>query len=316
LVVGADPKLGRGVVSTCNYLARSYGIKSGQPISEAYRRCPQAVFLPVDSELYQQVSEKIFKVIKKYSKVWEQVSLDEAYLDLSFLKSYKKAEILAQKLKQEIFKKEKLTSTIGIGPNKLIAKIASQKKKPNGLLAITPRGVENFLLPLDIEDLPGIGPKTAEVLRNLKINKIKDLKKVSEKKMVDLFGKWGQILWQRARGIDPEPVTSEEIIKSIGKEHTFLKDTRDSKLIFSVYDQLIEEVFGEIKEKKFKFKTVTAILRYFDFETHQKSKTIKDSSQDFGILKKLAKNLLLKLMIEKPKLIRLVGLRVKIEQKL
>jgi len=313
LVVGADPKLGRGVVSTCNYLARSYGIKSGQPISEAYRRCPQAIFLPVDIELYQKVSEKIFKIVKKYSKVWEQVSLDEAYLDLSFLKSYKKAKILAQKLKKEILKKEKLTSTIGIGPNKLIAKMASQIKKPDGLLVITPQKVKNFLLPLDIEDLPGIGPKTAQVLRSFKINKIKELRKLSRKKMVNLFGKWGKVLWQRAQGVDPEPVRMEEIIKSVGKEHTFLKDTRDSKLIFSTYDQLIGEVFEEIKEKKFKFKTVTAILRYFDFETHQKSKTIKNPSQDFWVLKKLAKNLLLKLIIAKPKSIRLIGLRVKIE---
>ncbi len=322
VVVGADPKKGkgRGVVSTANYLARKYGIHSGMPISKAYQLCPQAIFLPVNIKLYQKVSEKIMEIVKKYSSVFEQVSLDEAYLDLStyFVMAnkvdknfyWKKAEALAKKLKKEIWEKEKLTSTIGVGPNKLIAKIASEKAKPDGLLIITSNQVKNFLEPLDIKDLPGIGPKTAEKLRAIGINKIKELKKLSKAKLKDLFGIVGEKLYQRARGIDESPVTSEEIIKSIGKEHTFEKDTRDPEIIFPTFENIIKNVYQELVKNKFSFKTITVICRYHGFETHTKSKTLKIPTQDFEILKKEAKKFLLKFLIEKPKPIRLIGLRV------
>jgi len=254
VVVGADPKggKGRGVVSTANYSARKYGIHSALPISKAFELCPKAIFLPVNMKLYQEVSEKIMKIIKKYSKAWEIVSLDEAYLDLSFLKGYQKAEDLAKKLKKEILEKEKLTSTIGIGPNKLIAKMATNKAKPNGLLIIKPNQVKKFLEPLDIEDLPGIGPKTAEVLRNLKVNKIKDLKNLSKSKLKDMFGIVGETIYERARGIDGEEVSSEEIVKSIGKEHTFEKDTRDPEIIFRTFEKIIKNVHQKSSNRRFR----------------------------------------------------------------
>jgi len=314
VIVGADPKggKGRGVVSTANYEARKYGIHSALPISKAYELCPTAIFLPVNMELYQKVSEKIMEIIKKYSKIWEIVSLDEAYLDISFLKSYQKAENLAKKLKKEIYEKEKLISTIGIGPNKLIAKMAAEKAKPNGLLMIKLNQVKSFLEPLDIEELPGIGPKTAEVLRNLKINKIKELKKISKAKLKEMFGIVGETIYERARGIDEEQVSPEEIIKSIGQEHTFEKDTRDPEIIFATFEKIIKNVYQELIENKFSFKTLTVICRFRGFETHTKSKTLREPTQNLKILKKEAKKLLLKFLIENPKLIRLIGLRVAI----
>jgi len=314
VIVGADPKggKGRGVVSTANYEARKYGIHSALPISKAYELCPTAIFLPVNMELYQKVSEKIMEIIKKYSKIWEIVSLDEAYLDISFLKNYQKAENLAKKLKKEIYEKEKLISTIGIGPNKLIAKMAAEKAKPNGLLMIKLNQVKSFLEPLDIEELPGIGPKTAEVLRNLKINKIKELKKISKAKLKEMFGIVGETIYERARGIDEEQVSPEEIIKSIGQEHTFEKDTRDPEIIFATFEKIIKNVYQELIENKFSFKTLTVICRFRGFETHTKSKTLREPTQNLKILKKEAKKLLLKFLIENPKLIRLIGLRVAI----
>jgi len=314
VIVGADPKggKGRGVVSTANYEARKYGIHSALPISKAYELCPTAIFLPVNMELYQKVSEKIMEIIKKYSKIWEIVSLDEAYLDISFLKNYQKAENLAKKLKKEIYEKEKLTSTIGIGPNKLIAKMAAEKAKPNGLLMIKLNQVKSFLEPLDIEELPGIGPKTAEVLRNLKINKIKELKKISKAKLKEMFGIVGETIYERARGIDEEQVSPEEIIKSIGQEHTFEKDTRDPEIIFATFEKIIKNVYQELIENKFYFKTLTVICRFRGFETHTKSKTLREPTQNLKILKKEAKKLLLKFLIESPKLIRLIGLRIAI----
>jgi DNA polymerase IV (DinB-like DNA polymerase) len=324
VVVGADPKkgLGRGVVSTANYEARRYGIKSAMPISKAYQLCPQAIFLPVNMELYQKVSENIMEIVKKYSSKWEVVSLDEAYLDLSHIfrdrekvsieKVWMEAKKIGEKLKDEIFEKEKLTSTVGIGPNKIIAKMASEKAKPNGLLIIKPNQVKKFLEPLDIEDLPGIGPKTAERLRAIGINKIFELKRLSKKKLKEMFGKVGETIYERARGIDETPVTSEEIIKSIGKEHTFEKDTRNPEIIFGTFEKIIKEVYREILENNFSFKTMTVICRFSGFETHTKSKTLKEPTNDLEILKKEAKKLLLKFILESKKLIRLIGLRVRI----
>lgn len=352
IVVGADPKegKGRGVVSTASYEARKYGIHSAMPISKAYQLCPKAIFLPVNMELYQKVSEEIMEIVKKYlprsipsesegllrgSPAFEQVSLDEAYLDLSFLKSYSKTEALATKLKNEILEKEKLTATVGIGPNKLIAKMASGKGKPNGLLIIKPNQVKSFLEPLDIEDLPGIGPKTGmRIAQSLSRSlprtelalvrgsrhyanapmriKIRDLKKLSKKELIDLLGVVGETIYERARGIDEEPVSSEEIIKSIGKQITFEKDTRDSEIIFENFEQMINEIHQELLKNKFSFRTITVVCRYQRFETHTKSKTLKELTNNFAILKKEAKKLLLRFMIENPKLIRLIGLRVKI----
>jgi DNA polymerase IV (DinB-like DNA polymerase) len=329
--VGADPKkgLGRGVVSTANYEARKYGIHSAMPISKAYQLCPQAIFLPVNMELYQKVSKEIMEIVKKYSPKYEVVSLDEAYLDLTEYshilenmrmfgekigaeRSYKRVENLAKKLKREILEKEKLTCTVGIGPNKTVAKLAAEKAKPNGLKVVKPEEVKKFLDPLDIDDLPGIGPKTAEKLRAIGINKIFELKKLSRKKLREMFGKVGEDFWQKARGIDEEPVTSEEIIKSIGRQITFERDTRNSRLIFSLFEKIIKEAYRELIEKKFSFKTITVICRFSGFETHTKSKTLKEPTQNFETLKKESKKLLLRFLIESKKPIRLIGLRLKI----
>lgn len=311
VVVGADPKegKGRGVVSASNYLARKYGIHSAMPISLAWRACPQAVFLPVNMELYKKVSERIMKIVKKYSPKWEIVSLDEAFLDISGTKN---CEELAKKLKKEILEREKLTSTIGIGPNKFIAKMATNQAKPDGLLIVKPLQAERFLNPLDIEELPGIGPKSAEKLRAMGANKIRDLKRIPRQKLIDIFGKVGENIYQKARGIDQEPVSSEEVIKSIGKEHTFEKDTRDPEIIFETFDKILKNVSGEILENNFSFRTITVVCRFQGFETHTKSKTLKNPTQDFEVLKKEAKRLLLEFLIENPKLIRLIGVRLSV----
>ena len=324
VVVGADPKkgLGRGVVSTANYEARKYGIHSALPISKAYELCPKAIFLPVNMELYEKVSNEIMEIVKKYSPIYEIVSLDEAYLDLSHIlrdrekvstkNIWLEAEKIGKKLKEEIFEKEKLTCTVGIGPNKTIAKLSAEKAKPDGLKVIKPDEVENFLDPLDVDDLPGIGPKTAEKLRAIGVNKIFELKKFSKERLREIFGKVGERIWERARGIDEEPVSPEEVIKSIGRQITFERDTRNPRLIFGTFEKLIKEIHDELIENNFSFRTITVICRYKGFETHTKSKTLKESSKDFEILKRESKKLLLKFFLENKKPIRLIGLRVKI----
>lgn len=319
IVVGAEPKggRGRGVVSTANYKARKYGIHSALPISKAFKLCPNAIFLPVNISYYQKVSEKIREIIsqalkRKGGKKMEIVSLDEVYLDISFLKSYKEAKNFAQELKKKILKREKLTCTIGIGPNKLVAKIACQKAKPNGLLVITPKKVKSFLGPLDIEIIPGIGPKTAEKLRKIGINKISNLRKLKKSQLKEMFGKVGEIIFERVRGIDEREIKTEKVIKSIGKQYTFQKDTKNPKVIFLVFEKMLREVYKELKVENFYFKTITVICRFSNFETHTKSKTLKEKSKDLKVLEKEAKKLLLRFLVENSRKIRLIGLRVKI----
>ncbi|MDO8265010.1 MAG: DNA polymerase IV [Candidatus Parcubacteria bacterium] len=314
VVVGSDPKegKGRGVVSTANYMAREYGIHSALPISIAWRKCPTAIFLPVNMELYEKTSIRIMNIIKKYSPVWEIVSLDEAYIDISFVKSFRKAKVLAEKLKGEILKKEKLTSTIGIGTNKVIAKMAASKAKPNGLLIIVPTEVRKFLNPLNVEKLPGIGPKTAQKLLIKGIKTIGDIRKLRKGELKDAFGKVGEYIYERARGIDDSPVFNDETIKSIGKEYTFEEDTRDSSLIFRIFSELCSNACQEMKKEGYLAKTITVVCRYADFETHTKAKSLKEASSNAELLEKVAKKLLLKFLIEKPKLIRLVGVRISV----
>lgn len=310
VVVGAEPELRRGVVSTANYIARQYGVHSALPISMAYRLCPGAIFLPINMALYTRVSENIMAIIRSYSPQCEAMSLDEAYLDISFTGSYQKARVLAEKLKNEILEREKLTATVGLGPNKMIAKMAASSAKPDGLLVVEPEEADAFLAPLDIEKLPGVGPKTAQKLRKAGANTIEELKTLPKQTLRSMLGKAGGRLYERARGIDDEPVQSEENVKSIGKEHTFERDTREPEAIFGAFEGLIKGVHQEVAGHGFSFRTITVRCRYQGFETHTKAITLKEPTQDISRLEKEAKKLLLRFIMESPKMIRLIGLRV------
>lgn len=315
LVVGADPKRGRGrgVVATCNYEARKYGIKSGMPISKAYQLCPNAIFLPVKMEFYKKVSEEIIEIIKKYSPVYEIVSLDEGYLDLTNIaKNFEEAKKIGKLIKKEILEKERLTCTIGIGPNKLIAKLATEKAKPNGLKVILLEEVEKFLDCLEIEDLPGIGPKTAQKLRAIGIKNLRELKKLPKTKLKEMFGKMGEKIYERARGIDKERVEPKKIVKSISCQITFEKDTKDPGLIFDTFEKILKKAYQELIQKQFLFKTITVIFRDHKFQTKTKSKSFKNPQNDFQLLKREAKKLLLKFLLNTKRLVRLIGLRLKV----
>ena len=348
IVVGSDPKegKGRGVVSSASYEARKFGIRSAMPISIAWQKCPNAIFLPVNMELYKKVSDKIVEILKNYSRKIERASIDEAYLDISFCENYKKALLLAKEIKKEIKNKEKLNCTIGIGPNKLIAKIASGIAKPNGLMAVEPRKVQNFLNHLEITEIPGIGPKSAEKIKNYILKKesycatesdktgkeiknrerkilVKDVKNLSIKELTSLFGKTGRKIYKKIRGIDEEKIITKRQIKSIGGEYTFEKDTRDPEIIFRKFDDIIDKVWKELKTKKFLCATMSVLCRfstpYFlkgreGFQKKSKSKTFKTPPQTKSVFKKEAKKLLLKFIIENQELIRLIGLRCKVKK--
>lgn len=338
VVVGADPKHGngRGVVSSASYEARKYGVHSAMPISQAYRLCPEAVFLPVNGALYAEVSENIMKIIREFAPAVEQVSLDEAYLDVSLLlqkkghqkhyhtskydskkgermeqegEAWEEGERLARRLKQEIFRQEKLRCTCGIAPNKMIAKIACESAKPDGVRVVKPDEAEAFVEPLDVQKIPGIGAKTAQILRASELNTVADLKKLSQDDMQALFGSRGKDMYERVRGIDESPVVAERQVKSVGREHTFGRDTRDPELLIRTFEGLAKRVAAELQEQGFSFRTVTVVCRFSGFETHTKSRTFKEASNNPAALQKEAMKLFLKFIVEKQKPIRLIGVR-------
>lgn len=286
IVVGSDPRggLGRGVVSTANYKAREYGIHSAMPISHAWRASQLAVkqgkeevvFVLPDFELYQKSSQNVLQIIKKYSQNVQQASIDEFYFDLSHTNSFKKSEKICQDIKKEIKKEEKITCSVGIGPNKLISKIAAGMKKPDGMVVVEARDAESFLAPLEIRQIPGIGPKTAQVFYKKNITTVKDLKKFSEQELIDLMGKWGRNLYQKIRGIDHSPIEADREAKSIGEQTTFEKDTFDMEVIFEQFNQCCRHVFERFKKSGFaQFKTIAIVVRFSDFTTKTSSKSFK-----------------------------------------
>ncbi|MEM4282436.1 MAG: DNA polymerase IV [Candidatus Woesearchaeota archaeon] len=308
VVVGADPKggKGRGVVSTANYEARSFGIHSGQPISIAWRKCPECVFLPVRMELYVSVSEKIMKILRKYADKFEQTSIDEAYLDVSSVGSYSKAEELAKKIKKEILEKEKLSCSIGIGPNKLIAKIASDSKKPDGLTVVQPSRVLEFIDDMDVDVLYGVGPKTRAILHQLGYKTVKQLRKAPLEVLVELFGVFGKVLYLMARGIDEREIVEFYPIKSIGKQLTFEKNTNDKKVLLPALEQIVDEVHQQLVELGFLCRTITVKVRYAWFETHTASRTLDKATESKALIKATALKLL-EPFLQGNELIRLIG---------
>ncbi len=312
VVVGADPKQGkgRGVVSTCNYEARKYGIRSGMPITRAWRLCPDAVFLPLNIPLYLQVSNRIMDILSNYANKFESWGIDEAFLDVSIrVKDFEEAKQLALQIKKEIYEKEQLTCSIGIGPNKLVAKIASDFQKPDGLTVVEEKDVKTFLEPLDIDKLLWVGRKTARKLNVMGIKTIGDLSRYDPSVLAEKFGVIGRQLYLYAQGIDRSEVGLRGEVKSIGRNITFEKDTSDWDFVFRALDKLCEEVHKELNEYNFLFKTVTITVRYENFETHTHSKTLLRFTNRLEDYLRVAHELLQPYLRPERK-IRLIGARV------
>jgi DNA polymerase IV (DinB-like DNA polymerase) len=312
VVVGADPKegKGRGVVSTCNYVARKYGIKSGIPITRAWRLCPDAVYLPVNYSLYQKVSARIMKILRSYADKFERWGLDEAFLDVtSQVKDFGEAEKLAQKIKKEIFEKEKLTCSIGAGPNKLVAKIGSDFKKPDGLTVVRGEDVKEFLSPLLVNKLLWVGRKTENKLNSVGIKTIGDLANYDASILVEKFGVAGTQLYLSAQGIDNSEVQEQWGRKSMSREITFEEDTADSKIILETSDAISEDLHKELTASNFTFKTITIKIRYSNFETHTHGRTLPFFTDRLRDIQKSARDLM-QAYLRPDKKIRLIGVRL------
>ncbi len=310
VIVGADPKggKGRGVVSTCSYEARKYGVHSGMPISRAYKLCPSAVYLPVNFPLYTRASENVMHILRSYAEKFQQVSVDEAYLDVSSIRSFEAAKELALKIKKEILEKEKLTCSIGVGPSKIVAKIASDYKKPDGLTVVKPSQVKDFLSSLPVRKILGVGKKTEAELKTIGIETIGQLANYDIQKLLSRFGKWSVYLRNLANGIDDSEVREEECCKSISRETTFEEDTDDLHILNQTMDAIANDVHNALLEEGFLFKTLSIKVRYSGFITHTRAHTLEHFTGDINVIKDISKSLLMEFLDGKK--IRLIGIRL------
>ena len=312
IIVGADPKVGtgRGVVSTCSYEARRYGVRSGIPISSAYRLCPNGVFLPVNMPLYEKISDKIEKILKLYADKVERVGIDEAFMDVTEkVKGYGDAKELALKVKDAIYIQEGLTCSIGMAPNKSVAKIASDFNKPDGLTMVEPNRVREFLDPLPVTKSIGVGKKTYSILKRFGLETIGQVARYPKEDLAQMFGKFGIYLWEVANGIDESEVQEAEEPKSFSLEHTFEEDTDDRNQILETLTSQAESLYRQLAEMQYQYRTVTLKIRFEDFETFTRSRSLPSHTNDKEAIAATAK-ILLKEFENDPRKIRLVGLKV------
>jgi len=264
VIVGGSSN--RGVVSAASYEARKFGVRSAMPIFQAKKRCPQGIFVPVRMGRYKEMSDRVMEILEKYSPVVEQVSIDEAYLDLTGLERlHGSPEQIARRIKEEIRRSTSLSCSVGIAPNKFLAKVASEANKPDGLTIIPNREAEKVARRLPVGKVPGVGKKSVDRLEKLKVTLLGDLFAVPEASLLKVAGKFAHTLLQFARGRDDSPVVSHTDAKSISSEETFEEDTNDFEVLRKELLLQAEEVGRRLRRNGIKGSTVTLKLRRADF---------------------------------------------------
>ena len=304
-----------GVVSTANYLARQYGVRSGMPISLAQKRLQgqNSVFLPTDHALYRTVSNKVMTIIQRYGNAFEQTSIDEAFIEVTATveNNIEKAINLAKTIKSEIMEKEKLTCSIGIGPNKLIAKIASSYKKPDGLTAISEETVKDFISKLSVGKIPGVGRKTQLRLQDLGVFTIGDLALINNEHIVAVFGKKiGGYLYQASRGCDDRPVIDHREPKQISRIRTLPEDTLDPKKIIMTIEDISKKIKKQLIEKGYAYQSIGLIIILNDLSVHSKSLTLEKPTSRIEDIFTYSTRLLDELIQNLPREIRRIGVRI------
>ncbi len=276
VIIGARPGT-RGVVAACSYEARTYGVHSAMPISEAYRRCPDGVYLPVRMRRYQEVSRTIMKIFDDYTPRVQQISVDEAFLDMSGTERlFGDPEKTALRLKEQVSSSTGLTLSIGIAPNKYVAKMASEYDKPDGLWRVAPGGEEQFLDSIPLKNLWGVGKKTLDRLYELNITTIPRLREFSKPLLQSMMGEAaGAFLYNAVRGTDPGIFNEEPKSHSISSEVTFEADVKDRDIIKKTLLNISHQVMFRLFEERFKTKTAFLKLRFSDFTTTTVQKTMK-----------------------------------------
>lgn len=271
IAVGGRPET-RGVVATCNYEARQFGVHSAMPMSQAVKKCPNLIMLGVNMSLYQSISRKIQAMFKEYSPIVQPLSLDEAFIDVSDCKLHKgSATLIAQAIRQRIYEEHQLTASAGIAPNKFLAKIASDWNKPNGQFVITPKDIDAFVIDLPVKKIFGVGKVTNQKMQKLGLHTCRDLQALSKTQLHDYFGKFGDSLYNLSRGIDDRPVRTNSIRKSLSVEDTFVRDRQDlGECLHEVevlYESLLPRLERSQKKKKLPIKALYIKLRFNNFKT-------------------------------------------------
>ncbi len=282
-----------GVVATANYPARALGVHAGMPIAFAKKKAPQAVFLPADRGHYTQVSDRIMETLREFSDSFEQAGVDEAYIDASAkcAGSYAEAKKLARQIKERILEEEKLTCSIGVGPNKLIAKMASGVKKPGGLTAVAPREVKTFLRSKKISDLQGIGEKTVEALNQKGIRTIQELASAPVSELQGMFGEnRGVMIHEKALGVDESPVEEREK-QQLSRIMTLKHDASNADDLISESEKLAEDLAKKAAGMKVNFRTVSIILISAKLEAATRSRTLAAPTQQKSEIMKVAAGL-------------------------
>jgi DNA polymerase IV (DinB-like DNA polymerase) len=312
VIVGADPKggEGRGVVTSCSYEARSFGVRSGQPISAAYRKCPQAVFLPPDFKLYLEISDSVMIVLRRFADKFEQVSIDEAFIDATErVKEFESSLTLAKHIKDEVKRTTGLSCSIGIAPNKSAAKIASEMNKPNGLTEVRPEQMKTFLDPLPVIKIPGVGKKSELILARMGIKTIGQLASYPAKKLTETFGKNAVWLWGVAKGLEEDEVRERTDSKSIASESTFERDEANREAVRTLTEKLTKEVHERVISDHYMFRTVGIKIRFEGFETHTHERSLSSHTDQLSALIDTAQALLREFDSDTRR-VRLIGVKV------
>jgi DNA polymerase-4 len=307
VIGGSGDPHARGVVSTASYEARKFGIHSAMPLRTAYKLCPEAIFLPVDYREYSRVSAVIKDILREFSSVMEDVGIDEAFLDVSGIDGT--PEEISRVIKRKIREKTDLSCSIGIAPNKLLAKIASDMEKPDGLTVIREEDIEKRIWPLSARKLWGVGPKTEAYLKEAGINTIGQLAAVPLEKLIEFFGEsYGHYLFDASRGRDDSPLVTQWEPKSTSRETTFQSDTDNWQFLAKNLAALVREVSDDLKKTGYSGRTVTVKIRFNDFKTHTRAKTLGEATDSTEEIRRAAFDCLGRIDLKKR--VRLIGVRV------
>jgi DNA polymerase-4 len=309
VIVGGLPHE-RGVASTASYEARKYGVHSGMPLRKAYQLCPQGIFVRGNYHIYSAFSERFFRVLHQYTPDVEEASLDEAYLDLTRCRPlYSCFSRTVQEIKHRVEKELGITVSVGVGSNKLLAKLATNKAKPGGLFEIMEGREEAFLKSLDISTLPGIGPKTQVILRMLNIHKIGDLWGLQRATLHSLFGLNGDELFLQSRGVDSRPLVTAATPKSVSRETTFLQDIWDKRLLLAHLAYLCDRLTLPLRKDRLYAHIIEVKVRYSDFKTEARRRLLISPLQEMGRIFPIARELFHELFAGSRLSLRLVGVK-------
>jgi DNA polymerase-4 len=309
LIVGGDPH-GRGVVSTANYVARRYGIGSAMSCAEALRRCPTAVFVQPRHTLYREYSREVWSIVREIVPTVEQAGIDEGYLDLGEVApAFDDARAVAETVQAVVRARTRLSCSLGVATSKVVAKVASDRRKPGGLTVVRPGREAGFLAPLPLRLLPGIGPRADEKLRAAGIETIGELAALADADPL-LRGKVGEMLRDRARGIDPRRLELSTERISISQEETFRQDVGDTEKLHDELQRMAAQLGDHLQSRAQTARTVTTKLRYPDFSIRTRSTSLLVGTDDGARIGEIACSLLDRALRDRPGPLRLVGVGV------